>query len=134
MKHMEKEKLITVAVALYNGEQYIKRCLESILAQTYPFIEIIVIDDGSTDSGVKIIEAMNADIKIYHKKNGGLGSARNESIKYAQGEFILCIDADDWLENNAVEMLVKTQKEHNCDIVKMNYYINKIEKKTYATR
>lgn len=131
---MEKIDLITVAIALYNGEKYIKRCLESVLAQTYPSIEIIVIDDGSTDSGVKIIESMNADIKIYHKENGGLGSARNASVKYAQGEFILCIDADDWLESNAVEMLVKTQKEHNCDIVKMNYYMNKIEKKSYTTR
>ncbi len=128
---MENDYLVTVAIALYNGEKYIERCINSVLRQTYKNIEIIVIDDGSTDNGVKIIKEITDKVRIYHKENGGLGSARNYSFEKARGEFVLCIDVDDWLEENAVEELVKAQKKYNSDIVKMNYYINKTINKNY---
>ena len=92
---MENDYLVTVAIALYNGEKYVKRCINSVLGQTYKNIEIIVIDDGSTDNGVKIIKEITDKVKIYHKENGGLGSARNYSFEKAKGEFVLCIDVDE---------------------------------------
>lgn len=129
---MNKEPyLVTVAIALYNCEKYISRALISILKQTYKQIEIIVINDGSTDSSldkakdIKVKYDKENKIKIYTKENGGLSSARNYAIEKSRGEFLLLMDSDDWLESDAIFKLVDAQLRTNSDIVKMNYVINK---------
>ena len=111
--------LISVIVPVYNVEKYLKQCLDSILVQTFSNIEIICVNDGSTDNSRKILEEYkNKDsrIKIVDKKNGGLSSARNAGMKVAVGEFISFIDSDDWIEPTMLEKLYESMTTHNTDI------------------
>ena len=111
--------LISVIVPVYNVEKYLKQCLDSILVQTFSNIEIICVNDGSTDNSRKILEEYkNRDsrIKIVDKKNGGLSSARNAGMKVAVGEFISFIDSDDWIEPTMLEKLYESMTTHNTDI------------------
>lgn len=106
---MEKVK-VSVIVPIYNVEKYLKRCVESLINQTYKNIEILLIDDGSTDSSAEIcnkLEKVDSRIKVYHKENGGLGSARNYGYKYAKGEYILFLDSDDYIELNTIENMME---------------------------
>lgn len=127
---MKKSYLVTITVALYNCEKYIERCLKSLLSQTYQNIEILVINDGSTDDSLKIVNNFkeqndyNNKIKIFSKSNEGLALTRNYGIKKSSGEFILMLDSDDWLEPNTIENLVKIQQKNNSDIIKMSYFVN----------
>ena len=92
---------ISVIVPIYNVEKYLAKCLDTILAQTFSDIEIICVNDGSTDNSRKILSEYakkDSRIKIVDKKNGGLSSARNAGMKVAQGEFISFIDSDDWID------------------------------------
>lgn len=132
---MKKSYLVTITVALYNCEKYIERCLKSLLGQTYQNIEILVINDGSTDDSLKIVNNFkdqndhNNKIKIFSKSNEGLALTRNYGIKESSGEFILMLDSDDWLEPNTIENLVKIQQKNNSDITKMSYFVNTNENK-----
>lgn len=133
---MSEPYLVSVIVSLYNCEKYIEKCLNSILNQTYQNIEIIIVNDGSNDNSLKIVNEIKKKndkkdkIKIFSKENEGISLTRNYGIKMSSGEFILMIDADDWLEENTIETLVNIQKKTNSDIVKMCYYINKKDKKS----
>ena len=114
-----KKPEISVVVPVYNVEKYLKQCLDSILVQTFSNIEIICVNDGSTDNSRKILEEYkNKDsrIKIVDKKNGGLSSARNAGMKVAVGEFISFIDSDDWIEPTMLEKLYESMTTHNTDI------------------
>lgn len=96
-----REALISVIVAVYNIEEYLPRCIESILAQTYHHLEIILVDDGSTDGSGAICDdyaARDARIQVIHKPNGGLSDARNAGLDIAKGEYIGFVDGDDWIE------------------------------------
>lgn len=100
---------ISIIIPIYNSEKYLNRLLESVINQTYKDIEIILVNDGSTDSSLNICEEFrNKDnrIKICNKTNGGVSSARNEGIETATGEYITFIDADDYIDINYIEMLV----------------------------
>ena len=115
---MKKPK-ISVIVPVYNVEKYLKECLNSILNQTFSNIEIICVNDGSTDSSRKILEEykrQDCRIKIVDKENGGLSSARNAGLKVAEGEFISFIDSDDWIDTRMLEKLYKSMTEYNTDI------------------
>lgn len=104
---MEK---VSIIVPIYNVEKYLKRCVESLINQTYKNIEILLIDDGSTDNSGKIcdeLERTDNRIKVYHKENGGLGSARNYGYKYATGEHILFLDSDDYIELETIESMMQ---------------------------
>jgi glycosyltransferase involved in cell wall biosynthesis len=119
------EKLISVIVPVYNVEKYLNRCIESIVNQTYANIEIILIDDGSTDASSLICkEWENKDkrIKYYKKDNGGLGTARNYGIEYAEGKYISFIDSDDWWSLDALEKLYNSAQKYDSDVVYMNFY------------
>lgn len=103
-------KLISVIVPIYNQEKYLERCVDSILRQTYSNLEIILIDDGSTDKSGEICEAYlrkDTRIQVVHKKNGGLSSARNAGIKVARGEYIGFVDSDDFIAEDMYQILME---------------------------
>ena len=105
----EKEK-ISVIIPVYNVEKYLKRCLDSVINQTYKNLEIILVDDGSTDTSGKICDEyakIDSRIKVIHKFNGGLSSARNVGIEHASGSFISFIDSDDWVGDNFIASFCK---------------------------
>lgn len=99
-------EMVSVVVPIYNKEKYIKKCIDSLLKQSYENIEIILIDDGSTDKCKDIcLSYSDKRIKYFYKKNGGVSSARNYGITKSTGEWILFVDADDYVENDYVEKL-----------------------------
>ena len=97
---------VSIVIPVYNTEKYISSCIESALNQTYDDIEILVINDGSTDSTLSIITKFEKKIKIINKKNGGTASALNYGIKNMSGQWFKWLSADDLLKNNAIEKLV----------------------------
>ena len=105
----------TVIIPAYNASKYIKRCVLSLKNQTYKNVEIIVINDGSTDNTLEIINSL--DITVIDKENGGVSSARNMGLKIATGDYILFVDADDYVEKNYIESIVNIINEYNYDII-----------------
>lgn len=102
--------LISVIIPVYNVAEYLDYCLDTVCGQTYKNLEIILIDDGSTDESGRICDEWSRKderIRVIHKKNGGVSSARNEGLKAAKGEYIGFVDSDDWLEPDMYEELVK---------------------------
>lgn len=99
--------MLTLAIPVYNMKQYLSRCMETLLAQTCRDLEILLIDDGSTDGSGEMCDAYAAEhpnfVRVVHKKNGGLSSARNAGIDAAKGEYIIFPDPDDWVEPDYVE-------------------------------
>ena len=115
----KKSILVSVIVPVYNVEQYLKRCLQSIINQTLSNIQIICVDDGSTDGSLKILEEYakeDSRIVVINKENGGPSSARNAAFPYVNGKYIYFVDSDDWLENDALEECVSHMAE-DIDIV-----------------
>lgn len=115
-----KYPLISIIIPVYNVEKYLVQCLESVINQTYKNLEILLIDDGSTDSCVEICDAFaNKDsrIKVIHKVNGGLSDARNYGLDISNGEYVAFVDSDDWLEPNMYELMLYELKRSNSDIV-----------------
>lgn len=109
---MKSKVLISVIVPLYNKEQWIMRCILSIMNQSYQNIEILIINDGSTDNSLKVVTTFDdSRIKIFNKPNGGLSSARNYGIEKAKGEYIALIDADDEWETKHIELLLEGFKK-----------------------
>ena len=118
---MNKEPLINIIVPVYNTEKYIRKCLDSIVNQTYRNLEIIVVDDGSTDSSGDICDEYahkDARIKVIHKENGGVSSARNAALDLCTpgGDLVAFVDSDDWLELNMYETLLEQIYLYNADI------------------
>lgn len=105
-----KKDLISVVIPVYNAEDYIKRCLESIQKQTYENLEIIVVNDGSTDNTQKVVEEMwqrDQRIRLIQKENDGVSAARNDGVAATTGKYIYFIDSDDYVENDIIEKLYK---------------------------
>lgn len=120
---MEQSK-VSVIVPVYNVADYLKKCINSICHNTYKNIEIILVDDGSTDSSGEICdECKNKDprIKVIHKSNGGLSSARNAGMKEATGQYILFVDSDDYLDRDIIEIMIKESLKYDADIVQTGY-------------
>lgn len=134
---------ISVIVPVYNVEQYLPQCLDSIINQTYKNLEIICVDDGSPDNSGKILDEYakkDKRIKVIHQENQGVSVARNTGLDNATGEYIGFVDPDDWIEANYYETLIHSAKENNADVVQCGYktYCDKIDKvvvwkKTIAT-
>lgn len=111
-------ELISIIVPVYNVEKYVSNCLDSLIKQTYFNIEIIIIDDGSTDNSGTICDmyALNDKrIKVIHTKNRGLSAARNEGLHNSNGDYIGFIDSDDWLSENTIEILYNLLVNNNSD-------------------
>ena len=113
---------VSVVVPIYNAEQYLKQCLDSIVNQTLKDIEIILIDDGSTDGSAEICKQYLTDFRVsyYYKENEGLAAARADGLTRAKGEYIGFVDSDDWLELNTYEEMYNASRINNSDIVFCN--------------
>lgn len=122
---MEDKVLVSVIVPVYNVEKYLKRCVNSILQQTYNNLEIILVDDGSKDSSGFICDLLakqDKRVTVIHKLNGGLSSARNAGIDKANGEYIIFVDSDDWIELDTIYYCISLCKKYSCnaDIIQYN--------------
>lgn len=118
MKELE-QPLISIIVPVYKVEKYLKRCVDSILTQTYQNMEIILVDDGSPDNCGAICDRYKETdnrVVVIHKKNGGLSDARNTAIPLAKGEYISFIDSDDWISSYYVEHLYEAVAKCDADI------------------
>lgn len=114
------KSLVSVVVPVYNVEQYLDRCVESIVSQTYSNLEIFLIDDGSSDNSSYICDLWaekDGRIKVIHKENEGAGFARNTGIENAEGNYILFVDSDDYLDATTVEKCVSVAQKNGSDIV-----------------
>lgn len=125
--------MVSIIVPCYNGEKFIDRCFKSILNQTYRNVELIIINDGSTDNSEDIIlgyknkfEQLGIKFKYIYKDNGGPGSAINSGLKYVTGEYLTLLDIDDYIMSESVELKVEfLDKNIDYDIVRTNgYYVN----------
>lgn len=117
--------MISIIVPIYNVEQYLSKCVDSVLSQSYKDMEIILVDDGSTDNCPSLCDEYakkDNRITVIHKKNGGLSDARNAGMKKAHGEWIFFLDSDDWINDKALETLYFFAVEKDCDIVQGNFY------------
>ncbi len=111
-------KVVTIAIASYNNGKYIERCVESVIHQTYQNLEILIVDDGSSDDTLSRLEKYEPDnrIKIIYKENGGLSSVRQMALEMAQGDYISFIDADDYLVSTFVEKMLGKLMSDNSDV------------------
>ena len=111
---------VSIIVPVYNVEEYLSECLDSLVNQTLRDIEIIVVNDGTKDNSQKIIDKYTKkykNVKAYKKENGGLSSARNYGLKYANGEYIAFVDSDDWIETDMYEKMYNKAVENDFDMV-----------------
>lgn len=120
------KELVSIIVPIYNVEEYLAKCVDSILAQTYKNIEIILVNDGSPDNCLNICLAYaknDSRVTVINKKNGGLSDARNAGIAKATGKYLVFIDSDDYIENNMIEELYNNITKNQADISICNFYI-----------
>ena len=123
MKSADLSKMVSVIIPVYKVENYIRECVDSVLAQTYTDLEIILVDDGSPDNCGQICDeyaARDSRVRVIHKENGGLSDARNAGLDIARGKYIYFVDSDDYIKKEAVEYLVKRCEQENADIVYCN--------------
>lgn len=112
--------MVSIIVPIYNVEEYIPKCIDSILAQTYSDFELILVDDGSPDNCGRICDDYakgDNRIKVVHKVNGGISSARNAGLEVAKGEWIMHVDGDDWIEPDMIESLIEAAQITGADMV-----------------
>ena len=122
---------ISIIVPVYKAEKYIQRCIDSLLSQTFTDFEILLIDDGSPDSSGKICDeyaSKDNRIKSFHKKNGGVSSARNYGLGKSSGEWIMFVDADDWLQEETLQLCIK----NICDADFIRFGMNVVYSQSYA--
>ena len=138
---MSKEKkdwpYLSIIVPVYKVEKYIRKCIDSILAQTFTNFELILVDDGSPDCCGYICEEyalIDKRIKVIHKENGGLSAARNSGIDIALGEIIAFVDSDDWIHPQMYEKMIKYLNANGVDIVCCDTYIVKNSKTVFKAR
>ena len=115
--------LLSVVTPVYNMSQYLNHCVSSILDQTFFDFEVLLIDDGSTDQSPYMCDKYadeDTRVRVFHKKNGGIASARNLGIEQAKGEYIVFVDSDDYIHPRMFEYLVNEIEKHNVDIIVFN--------------
>lgn len=117
--------MVSIIIPIYNVKNYLNKCIDSVLAQSYTDLEIILVDDGSIDGSALICEEYakkDSRIRVIHKKNGGLSDARNVGTEIATGEWIYYLDSDDWIYPEAIKTLFDFAIKNNCPIVQGNLY------------
>lgn len=126
---------VSVIVPIYNMEKLMRKCLDSILAQTFHDYECLLIDDGSTDGSPAICDeyvTKNSRFKAFHKPNGGLSDARNYGLKHAKGEYTIFFDPDDWVDEDCLKDMYAKAKETDADMVMCDLYYNDAYCKMYS--
>ena len=117
---MGREKLLSVIVPVYNVEAYLCRCVDSILSQSYRELEVILVDDGSGDDSGRICDeyaAADPRVRVIHKENGGLSSARNRGLEAAKGDYLTFVDSDDWIEPESYGPMIGLLEQYDGDLV-----------------
>lgn len=117
--------VLSIIVPVYNVQEYVKKCLDSLISQESDEYEIIIVNDGSTDNSLKICETYkdNKKVRIYTKENGGLSSARNYGLEKAKGEFVSFVDSDDWVAENYVSKIIETINSNSCDLITYDFIV-----------
>lgn len=121
----KKEPLVSIIVPVFNVEEYLARCIDSLISQTYKNIEIILIDDGSTDNSPSICDEyanLYSNIRVIHQINMGLSGARNSGLEVAKGEYVTFVDSDDWLSSDMIDINLKNMDDAAADIGITHYY------------
>lgn len=129
--------LVSIVIPVYNVGEHLNFCLESILAQSYKNWEVLLVNDGSTDNSKLICDIWakkDSRIRVFHKSNGGVSSARNLGIKNATGQYIMFVDSDDWLDSNAIEMLLNRLEQTQADACFCNCYYKNEDQLLIATK
>lgn len=122
--------IVSIIVPVYNVEKYLDRCIQSAVNQTYKDLEIILVDDGSKDNCPSMCDewsAKDSRIKVIHKENGGLSSARNAGLNIFKGDFVIFLDSDDWLEPDAVEAMMLCALQNGADMVCCGFYFDDVQ-------
>ncbi len=122
----ENYPLVSVIVPVYNAEKYLKKCVDSLLSQSYENLEIILSDDGSRDNSLMLcneFKEKDLRIKVIHNENGGASAARNAGLDIANGNYISFVDSDDYIEKNTVELLLNAVKENDCSVSQIKSHI-----------
>lgn len=125
--NLNHDAKVTVVVPIYNTADYLTKCVNSITSQTYRNLEILLIDDGSSEETVKMCDLLaetDSRIKVIHQENRGLSETRNRGMELATGEYICFIDSDDYIEKNMIETLLKTIEQTNADVCESSFYIH----------
>lgn len=133
----QMEKAISVIIPIYKAEKVLNRCLDSILHQTFTDIELILVDDGSPDRSGDICEEYarkDKRVRVFHKENGGVASARQVGIDVAQGEYVIHADPDDYVEPTMLERLYKCAKDNVADVVICDFYVNQSNSEYVVTQ
>lgn len=130
------EPLVSIIIPIYNMEKYLKRCLDSVLAQTYANTEILLIDDGSTDRSKEIVASyQDSRIHYYYKENGGQASARNLGLEKMTGEYVIMVDSDDYIHPNLISRCMEEVHIQAVDLVVFtSYNVNQAGNKQYIPR
>ena len=128
------DSLISIIVPVYNVEQYLSRCVDSLVNQTYHNIEIILVDDGSPDRSGEICDEYakkDKRVKVIHQSNGGLSDARNTALDIAKGDYLMFVDSDDWIEPTMYEEMLSFMEKEQLDLVEcgINLVTNNISNK-----
>mgnify|MGYP002542188736 CR=1 FL=1 len=129
----KKNKLVSIIVPIYNSEETLEKCISSLQNQTYQDYELILVNDGSTDSSKDICDSIakkSNNVRVIHTSNKGVSNARNLGIKYAKGKYIQFVDSDDFCELNMSETLIKKIQNSDSELIICGYYINKTNKMT----
>ncbi|MCI6647431.1 MAG: glycosyltransferase [Oscillospiraceae bacterium] len=116
---------VSIIVPVYNAETTLRHCVDSILSQEFTDFELLLVDDGSQDSSGSICEeyaGRDARVRVIHQENSGVSAARNNALDRARGEYLQFLDSDDWITPDATRLLVRTAREHQCDLVIADFY------------
>ncbi|MDO4707037.1 MAG: glycosyltransferase family 2 protein [Porphyromonadaceae bacterium] len=125
MAHTYEAGLVSIVIPVYNVAEYLPECLDSLLEQTYDQLEIVCVNDGSTDDSGRVLDtyaSKDARIRVIHKENGGVSLARNTAMQASRGEFITLVDGDDWLEPDTIERCIECTRQHpEVDFIEYGY-------------
>lgn len=129
--------MVSILVPVYNVADYLTQCVKSLTSQTYTDLQVVLIDDGSTDDSWKIMQELAQEydrIEIYQQAHCGVASTRNKLLEKARGEYVLFVDSDDWIEPNTIELAIHAFQDSDCDLVTFQMVNSRLEDKGVYTR
>lgn len=116
--------MLSILVPVYNVEKYLSKCLDSLVLQSYPDIEIVLINDGSTDNSLQIAreyQALHPNIRIYSYQNSGISKTRNRALQHARGEFVMFVDSDDYIDQDMVKVMMEHLEKDDLDVIQCGF-------------